>query len=50
MATSDDKMADTDERIFIGKGEQPAWLTLALGIAMVSSPAPPEPEKPSRCR
>ena len=28
---SDDKMADTDEKIFIGKGEQPAWLTLALG-------------------
>jgi len=22
--------ADTDERIFVGKGEQPAWLTLAL--------------------
>ena len=30
MATSDDKTADTDEKIFIGKGEQPAWLTLAL--------------------
>src|ERR1700694_3518761 len=30
MVTSDNKMADTDERIFIGKGEQPAWLTLAL--------------------
>src|SRR6195952_1648914 len=30
MATSDNKIADTDERIFIGKGEQPAWLTLAL--------------------
>src|SRR2546429_1055762 len=30
MAVSDDKMADTDEKIFIGKGEQPAWLTLAL--------------------
>jgi len=28
---SDNKMADTGERIFIGKGEQPAWLTLALG-------------------
>jgi DNA helicase HerA-like ATPase len=28
---SDNKTADTDERIFIGKGEQPAWLTLALG-------------------
>jgi len=31
MSASDDKMADTDEKIFIGKGEQPAWLTLALG-------------------
>src|SRR6202049_4038741 len=30
MATSENKMADTDEKIFIGKGEQPAWLTLAL--------------------
>ncbi len=30
MATPDNKMADTDEKIFIGKGEQPAWLTLAL--------------------
>src|ERR1700754_3715460 len=29
MAASDYK--DTDEKIFIGKGEQPAWLTLALG-------------------
>jgi hypothetical protein len=31
MAPSDDKMADTAEKIFIGKGEQPVWLTLALG-------------------
>ena len=31
MALSDDKMADTGEKIFIGKGEAPAWLTLALG-------------------
>jgi hypothetical protein len=31
MAASDDKMADTGEKIFIGKGETPAWLTLALG-------------------
>src|SRR6202048_5482622 len=31
MMTSDNKMADTDEKIFIGKGEQAAWLTLALG-------------------
>ena len=30
MATSTDKLADTDEKIFIGKGEQPAWLTLGL--------------------
>src|ERR1700731_532583 len=30
MATSDNKTADTDEKIFIGKGEQAAWLTLAL--------------------
>ena len=30
MAMSDNKMADTDEKIFIGKGEQSAWLTLAL--------------------
>jgi uncharacterized protein len=31
MAVTDKKMADTGEKIFIGKGEQPAWLTLALG-------------------
>lgn len=30
MATSETKMADTDDRIFIGKSEQPAWLTLGL--------------------
>jgi len=30
MATSDNKMADTDEKIFIGKGDEAAWLTLAL--------------------
>jgi DNA helicase HerA-like ATPase len=30
MATSDNETADTGEKIFIGKGEQPAWLTLAL--------------------
>src|SRR5476649_933597 len=30
MATSDKMTADTGEKIFIGKGEQPAWLTLAL--------------------
>ena len=30
MATSDNETADTDEKIFIGKGEAPAWLTLAL--------------------
>src|SRR6266852_1963809 len=31
MATTDNKLADTDDKIFIGKGEQPAWLTLGLG-------------------
>jgi DNA helicase HerA-like ATPase len=30
MAMSNNKMADTDEKVFIGKGEQPAWLTLGL--------------------
>src|SRR5437879_2886015 len=30
MATSNDTMADTDEKIFVGKGELPAWLTLSL--------------------
>jgi uncharacterized protein len=30
MATSDNKMADTDDKIFIGKGDETAWLTLAL--------------------
>src|ERR687883_125536 len=30
MAGSNNKLADTAEKIFIGKGEQPAWLTLAL--------------------
>src|SRR5438270_7983868 len=30
MAVVEDKIADSDEKIFIGKGEQPAWLTLAL--------------------
>src|SRR3982074_3056354 len=30
MASSDDKLGDTGEKIFIGKGEQPAWLTLGL--------------------
>src|SRR6195952_2867848 len=29
-AAINDKIADTDERIFVGKGEQPAWLTLGL--------------------
>ena len=31
MATSDNMTGDTGEKIFVGKGEQPAWLTLALG-------------------
>ncbi|WP_029585152.1 helicase HerA-like C-terminal domain-containing protein [Bradyrhizobium sp. URHD0069] len=30
MATSENKIADTDEKILIGKGEQSAWLTLGL--------------------
>ncbi|NOJ43426.1 helicase HerA-like domain-containing protein [Bradyrhizobium australiense] len=30
MAIPDNKTADTDEKIFIGKSEQTAWLTLAL--------------------
>jgi uncharacterized protein len=30
MATTDTQTADTAEKIFIGKGEQPAWLTLGL--------------------
>jgi len=30
MASSDNKTADTAERTFIGKGEQPAWLSLGL--------------------
>src|SRR3954470_6986325 len=29
-ASSDSKLADSGEKILIGKGEQPAWLTLAL--------------------
>jgi len=31
MTTPDTKLGDTDDKIFVGKGEQPAWLTLALG-------------------
>ncbi|HZR86536.1 MAG TPA: helicase HerA-like domain-containing protein [Bradyrhizobium sp.] len=30
IPTFDDRMADTDTKILVGKGEQPAWLTLAL--------------------
>ena len=30
MAGSDNRLADTAEKIFIGKGEQPAWLTLGF--------------------
>jgi hypothetical protein len=30
MAIPDNNVADTAEKIFVGKGEQPAWLTLAL--------------------
>ncbi|WP_371420471.1 helicase HerA-like domain-containing protein [Tardiphaga sp.] len=31
MATTELKSGDTDDKIFIGKGDQQAWLTLALG-------------------
>jgi DNA helicase HerA-like ATPase len=31
MATSDNLRDDTPEKILVGKGEQPAWLTLAYG-------------------
>src|SRR3978361_1682245 len=31
MASSNNEIGDTDEKIFIGKGDQPAWLTLGLG-------------------
>jgi uncharacterized protein len=31
MAPSDNKIGDTDQAIFIGRGEAPAWLTLGLG-------------------
>src|SRR5258708_26721979 len=30
MAISDNNVADTGEKIFVGKGEELAWLTLAL--------------------
>jgi DNA double-strand break repair helicase HerA and related ATPase len=30
MATTESRTGDTDEKILIGKGEQPAWLTLGL--------------------
>jgi len=30
MAIPDNSVADTDQKIFVGKGEQPVWLTLAL--------------------
>ncbi len=30
MVPSDNKVADTDDKIFVGKGEQSAWLTLAF--------------------
>src|SRR6266576_2282939 len=30
MAISENSVADTGERIFIGKGDEPAWLTFAL--------------------
>jgi DNA helicase HerA-like ATPase len=30
MATTETKTGDTDEKVFVGKGEAPAWLTLGL--------------------
>jgi DNA helicase HerA-like ATPase len=30
MVTPENKLADTDDKIFIGKGEAPAWMTLGL--------------------
>jgi uncharacterized protein len=30
MPTSGNSSADTDSKVFVGKGEEPAWLTLAL--------------------
>src|ERR1700750_897083 len=30
MAVPDNNVTDTNEKIFVGKGGQPAWLTLAL--------------------
>jgi uncharacterized protein len=30
MATSGNDLTDTDTKIFVGKGEEPAWLTLSL--------------------
>jgi DNA helicase HerA-like ATPase len=30
MATTETKTGDTDDKIFVGKGEAPAWLTLGL--------------------
>jgi DNA helicase HerA-like ATPase len=30
MATTETETGDTDDKIFVGKGEQPAWLTLGL--------------------
>src|SRR5690348_17479593 len=31
MTTIENLTGDTDDKIFIGKGDQPAWLTLGLG-------------------
>src|SRR5206468_11801183 len=30
MTTQDSKLGDTSEKIFVGKGNEPAWLTLAF--------------------
>ena len=40
MATPDTQTADTAERIFIGKGEQLAWLTLGLANRHGVQPEP----------
>src|SRR5919206_2922898 len=30
MTAQDSKLGDTEDKIFVGKGNEPAWLTLAL--------------------
>ena len=50
MTTPDSKTADTDEKIFIGKGEQMAWLTLALANRHGLVTGATEPARRYRCR